>query len=250
MLNDIPDGESVAEISYIGYKAKLLDLKTVNDTVFLQPDVTQLSELVLEKQVIYTHSQKLKSAKVDEYLGFQFGTEHCVYIENETLKEGRVSGITLYLSKLKDFSGIEKALGKDDYCEGCKMDYLASFKISFYEYDNANNKPGKLLYDNTIISNPENKTYRFLIDMQAFNIPFPENGICVGVELVNTRYKKPKTTFAFIGPRLGFYEYTVKRKARSWVRYRNEGFEFKDGMRYQAKGIIAKALAVDLEVKL
>src|SRR5690606_18420657 len=42
LLQDIPEGESEAEMSYIGYKTKLLDLEAVNDTVFLQRDVAQL----------------------------------------------------------------------------------------------------------------------------------------------------------------------------------------------------------------
>lgn len=239
-----------AEISYIGYKTKKIIVTQKDTTVNLISQPNFLSEIVLEKTVHYTHSKNIKSEnRPDQYFGFQFGTENCTYIPNKEKKKGKVTNITLYHKKLRSMNFVDSALGRDKNCKGCKVDYLASYKISFYEYDSRSKKPGAVIYDKEIIVYPKNTSGKFSIDLDSLSVPFPANGICVGVELINTKYNEPKSTFAFIGPTLGFYEYKENGLPKSWIRYRNGGWEFSHVTTRYDKGKRSNAMAVDISIK-
>lgn len=49
---------------------------------------------------------------------------------------------------------------------------------------------------------------------------FPRNGICVGVEVINTRYEGKLKSMAVIAPRILFTH--TERKLVTWSRYRNK----------------------------
>ena len=68
-----------------------------------------------------------------------------------------------------------------------------------------------------------NKTYELEIDVSDLNIEFPENGICVGVEIVNTKYKTPLKSMAIMAPRINFTH--TDYKIVSWGRYRNKSWK-------------------------
>lgn len=229
--------EQAAEISYVGYETKVVTLGNSAQTILIKPKYEELEGVVIEQQRTYTNSKKIKPAlgRPNEYFGFQFGTEHCTYIPNTQRKKGAMGAITLYLEKFPKASD---------------MDYLASYKISFYTYDAATKQPGRELYDKVIIAYPEDKTYRFMVDVEALKIPFPADGVCVGVEIINTRYINPKSTFAYIGPLLGFYEYQLNNNPQSWVRYRNEGWKFKNVIHSNIKHQRSNALMIIADVKM
>jgi len=237
----LQQNESSAEISCIGYQTKIIPL-TGNKTILLRQKTVELDGLVIEQKRSYTTSKKIKPevSAPNEYYGFQFGTEHCTYIANTFNKLGIINAITLYLDK---FAEPRKG-------ECCPMDYLASYKISFYAYDKATRQPGPEIYDRAIIAYPENKSYKFSVNLDSLQIPFPANGVCVGVEIINTRYKNPKTTFAYIGPFLGFYEYQLDDNPKSWVRYRNEGWKFKNVVHTNIKHKKSNALMITADVKM
>lgn len=242
-FESVEENESSAEISYVGYQTKIVTLDNSNKSIALIPKNEELGGLVIEqKRRTYTLSKKIKTEvkSPDEYYGFQFSTEHCTYIPNTLHKQGIMNKITLYLDEFK-----EPRKG-----ECCTMDYLASYKISFYAYDSATKQPGAEIYDKAIIAYPENKTYRFSVNLDSLKIPFPANGVCIGVEIINTRYKNPKTTFAYIGPFLGFYKYQLNNNPQSWVRYRNEGWKFKNVVHTNIKHKISNALMITADVKM
>jgi hypothetical protein len=250
-FGSFPNGEIQAEISHVGYKTKVINVNDTASAITLQQSINELSEIVLEsKKIKYNTTKHINSDKRDkEYFGFQFGTENCVYIHNKENKRGVISAITLHLSKLRDMNFFDRVLKRDRNCKGCKVDYLASFKISFYEYDTVAKKPGQLLHESVIITDPKNKTYKYTVDLDSLHIPFPKSGICVGVELVNTRYNKPKTTFAIIGPAIGFYKAEVTAEPISWIRYRNEGWNFKNVVTNTNNRPKSNVLIVDLKAK-
>ncbi|WP_417366627.1 hypothetical protein [Flavobacterium beibuense] len=242
--------EEEAEISYIGYKTKKIIVTQKDTIVNLIPQPNFLSEIVLEKTVNYTHSKKIKSEnRPDQYFGFQFGTENCTYIPNKEKKRGKVTEITLYHKKLRSMNFVDSTLGRDKNCKGCKVDYLASYKICFYEYDSSFKKPGAIIYDKEIIVYPKNTSGKFTINLDSLSVPFPANGICVGVEIINTKYNEPKSTFAFIGPTLGFYEYKENGLPKSWIRHRNEGWKFTHVTTRYDKGKMSNAMAIDISIK-
>lgn len=178
-----------------------------------------------------------------EYFSFQFGTENCTYIENPYHKKGRLRDMTIYLSEMKDHA---------KPCKECKMDYLASFSIRFYEYDSIRKIPGKEIYKKLLIAKPKNKTYKMRIQLDSLDIIVPKNGICIGVEIVNTKYKNPKNTFAFIGPSVGFafieqfLGNAIVKDPTSWVRYRNEGWNFKSYIKKDKNNRKFRSLLVDV----
>jgi len=250
-FNTSVGNELQAEITYIGYKSKIVRLDRGIKNVMLQPDVNDLSELIIESEKVnYINKKKIKTARAEEYFGFQFGTEHCTYISNTYHKQGVINSISLFLSKLRNMNFVDRTLGWDKDCKECKVDYVASFKVSIYEYDFHLKKPGKLLSRSDIIVHPNNKSYKFTIDLDSLKIIFPKDGVCIGVELINTKYKNPKTTFAFIGPALGFTKHKADNEPISWIRYRNEGWEFKNVLTKSIKGLQANVLAMEIEIKI
>ncbi len=205
-------------VSNIGYKTKKIEIsaKENNYVINLSPQIEQLDEILIvstKKKVEYNGDKRLKSKNENsEYVGFQFNTENCVYVKNPYNKKGKIKSIILEVSKLKGYLENKKY----------KIDYLATFNLKFYKYDIQKNKPGKEIYSKNLIIEPENKNYKLTIDVDSLQIPFPENGVCVGVEIINTKYKNPKTTFAYISPVMNFYKNTEFSPTNSWIRYRNE----------------------------
>ena len=240
-------------ISYIGYKAKNINLsnfinkKNCEQLFYLSPTRTQLNEVVLEnKKIKYGWTKIIKSIRgKTRQVGFQFGTENCSYIENLDAKKGKIKSVVLDLNKMND----------DFICKKCKMDYLATYNVKFYSYDSIQHRPGNEIFSQNIIAYPENKTYSFVIDIDSLNISFPKKGVCVGVEIINTKYKNPKTTGAFIGPSITFSERKKIRPIIAWTRNRDESFKFIPNIDYERdtkklnKPKIQIAMIVDLVIK-
>jgi hypothetical protein len=234
------------QVSNIGYNTKSIVLSDKEDyyLVYLSPKTEELKEVIIisnNKPKNYSPDKFLKSKRDhEEDFGFQFDTENCVFILNPYHKKGKIKSLDLELKKVKGYNENNKN----------KIDYLAAFNIKFYSYDSHKNKPGKEIHNKNIIIEPENKTYTLKIDLDSLQIPFPENGVCVGVEIINTKYKNPKMTFAYIGPFLNFYENRQFSPTTSWTRYRNYENDFITSTDQDYKGKKYKTIIVDLTVKL
>jgi hypothetical protein len=215
---DCNNASSALLISNIGYKTKQVKISNKQNyyIIYLSPQIEELNEVIIvskNKKIEYSWDKILKSKNENsEHVGFQFNTENCVYIKNPYNKKGKIKSISFEVSKLKGYLDNKKY----------KIDYLATFNMKFYSYDNQRQKPGKEIYSKNLIIETENKTYNLTIDIDSLQIPFPENGVCIGVEIINTKYKNPKTTFAYIGPIMNFYKNTELSPANSWIRYRND----------------------------
>lgn len=239
------------QVSFVGYKSKRIELSNFTNTkqfeskFYLTPNIAQLNEVFVQnKKINYGWAKKINSKRENtQFFGFQFGTENCTYIKNPNRKSGKIKEVILDLKK-------QSEINKDN--PKWKLDYLTDYTIKFYEMDLQNNKPGVVIYNKEIIVDPKNITRVLTINIDSLNIPFPENGICVGVEMINTRYVNPKKVFATIGPIINFTENNEMHPIMGWSRSRYYGeWEFKPAPRsYNRKGkIIYNTMIVDLVIK-
>lgn len=243
-IGDNKKGEIV--ISSIGYEdleVNLIDYlnsKTNSGTFFLVPKTEKLEEVVISNEKIDYSWAKTISSKRKPVMGFsfQFGTENVRLIQNPYFKKGKIKKVILSLSKMT----------KNREQPKWEIDYITAYSVKFYEYDVKNQKPGKELYDKNIIVEPGNKSQNLEIDVDSLNIPFPKNGVCVGVEYLNTKYVNPKKVFAIIAPGMNFYEEENLKPIMSWVRYRGEDWEFKSSISSFKNRRYQNVLVVDMVV--
>ncbi|ELY2010275.1 carboxypeptidase-like regulatory domain-containing protein [Flavobacterium psychrophilum] len=237
-------------ISYLGYTTKkvcasnFIKTKENNSIFYLSSTTERLNEVFVQnKKIEYGWSQSIQSKRENtRFFGFQFGTENCTYIKNSEHKKGKTTAVILDLKKITQYN-------KDN--PKWKLDYISDYNIKFYEIDLQNNRPGAEIYNKDIIVNPENKTRNFKISIDSLNIPFPESGVCVGVEMINTRYKNPKEVFATIGPRINFTENRDTNPVMAWSRFRyDKEWKFEPVARIQdRKGRRYNMMIVDLIIK-
>lgn len=214
-------------ISCLGYEKKTVNytyLKTgVNNVIKLAQKQNIIDEIVIvgvKKK--YTGIKKIKTPKVIKIRsGLPFGSEFCTLIKNQFNKPGKMQSISLSLNKMED------------------LDYLATYKVKFYEYDSINKRPGESIYDKNLIIEPENKTYHLKIKLDSLNIDFPKNGICVGIEIINKKYEEKINSMSKIGPFINFTH--TKLEILTWERYFDKNWfvytrksnirnDFKNGM--------------------
>lgn len=235
-------------LSYVGYETKIVHLseftenKEYNPIYYLKSKSNKLEEIVISNNVLnYGVDKTIKSPRgKTQTFGFQFGTENCTFVANPYKKKGKVKTIVLDIQKTPEFN---KRIPK------WRRDYFAAFSVKFYRFDRQNNKPGEELYNKVIIVEPENKTYKLAINVDSLNIPFPENGLCVGVEIINTKYTNPKKVFAVIAPAINFTENRAFHPVMGWIRYRNEDWEFRTPLSQDRKGKKYNMMIVDAAVK-
>lgn len=247
---DVSGNRDEIRITNIGYNSKIVKIKNnrskeIDTIIYLNPKIEILNEIsILRKKIKYGWQKSIISEQQKtQYLGFQFGTENCRFIENTYKKRGKISDISIYLKKIKDHK---------KPCKLCKVDYITSYNIKFYSYDSINNKPGDEIFDKNIIIEPENRTYKLTINLDSLKIPLPKNGVCVGIETINIKYKQPKRAGAYIAPGIKFTEVSEKLDFKSWIRYRSEGWVFKSLGTRDKKGKRYKdnMLIIDLGVKI
>lgn len=244
---DLNNNQDSLIITSIGYESKKIspnELKRSSIIIKLKPTNIELEEVfIINKEIKYSSAYQIKTEiNNSQYLGFQFGTENCKLIENPENRKGKLVSIILDVRRQKKHAKGNKLW---------KMDYLATYSISFYAYDSIKKRPSHDLYFKNVIIEPQNKTYKLKIDLDSLNIKFPKEGLCVGVEIINTKYKNPKSTFAVIAPSLKFTEVIEQYKEKSWIRYRNEGWEFKPLKTRDKKGKypINNSIVIDAIIK-
>ena len=210
---DVNEKDEILLISSVGYKNKTIALKDYREdkntiNVYLAEDVDLLDEVFIStKKLKYTSAKTLGlNKKLKARTSFPFGYEFTNYIANPYKKNGIVNTVIISLNKQKEY------------------DYLASFNIKFYEYDTRTQKPGALIHHDNLIIHPENKTYKLTLDVEELDIPFLENGICIGVEILNTKYEEPTKFMAKMAPKINF-THTKEKKILTWSRFRNKDWK-------------------------
>jgi len=56
------------------------------------------------------------------------------------------------------------------------------------------------------------------IDVDSLSIKFPKDGICIGVEIANTEYLKPKMSMAYVAPYINFTQ--TDMQILTWKRFK------------------------------
>jgi len=195
-------------ISSVGYKEKKISVNKYNNVpIFLSEKIEELEEvLISNKRIRYSETKKVGlKQKLKLRKSLPFGYEFSNLIINPYKKNGVIKTVIIDLNKSK------------------KYDYLATYNIKFYKYDPIKKQPGKLIYFKNIIINPKNKTYKLKIDVESLKIDFLENGVCIGVEIVNSKYDEPLKNMAIIAPKINF-THTKEFDILTWSRYRNKNW--------------------------
>lgn len=200
------------KISTIGYNSKYIPLNkfknkdVVKLEVFLSSKIEELDEVVISSKKIKYNDKVTLGEKKDGNIGVTslIGHETCIYIQNPRKTVGKIKNVYVKLKKFKSAT------------------YVASFNVKFYEYDKITNKPGKELYNKNVFINPKNRKYTLWVNVQDFDISLPENGICVGIEMVNTIGKVEK--YAKFGPMFR-YTFNKNKKSITWSNYLNTGWK-------------------------
>ena len=204
--NNIDD---TLKISAYGYEPTFFPLNKIKNKTYINfnlvPKISNIEEVVISsKKILFNRKaiigeDRIGNISVTSLIGY----ETCVYLNNYENIIGKISSIFVDLKKRNN------------------ADLTCYFRIKFYEYDSENDKPGKELSNKNIISYPKNAKYRLKIDVKDYNIIFPKNGICIGIEMIypNNNYSQ----FAKFGPA---FRYTLSnsKKSITWSNYHNKGW--------------------------
>jgi hypothetical protein len=204
-------------ISSIGYVSKTVNFENSKPQevgkkiVLLVPKVEVLNVVnIASPKLKYRINKTIKTVKKERVdCSFQFETEICKFFDNPTKKRGKIKAVSIFLAKNQHF------------------DYLSDFNIKFYEYDSITHLPKAEIYRKNIIVSPKNKSYKMKINLDSLNIKIPKNGICIGLEIINTKYSEPQKLGALIAPFIKFSEYSSKyTNELTWLK-QNRGQEIK-----------------------
>lgn len=198
------------KISFVGYKPILFPLnsfieeKEYDVNFQLVPKENKLEAVVVsQKKIKYDKQYKLNEEKKGNIAMFSLiGHETCCLVENPKKELGRIKSVKLYIRKNKD------------------ANFIAKYRIKIYAYNKIENKPGENILNDDIIISPKNKKYQYVIDLEKYKIPFLEDGVCVGIELVDENNLSKKGDK--IGPGLRFTY--GEEKQLTWFNYRNRGW--------------------------
>ncbi len=180
ILKNCDDNDTLI-IKHISYKKELIPITyfSQDSVFFITPEPIILKEVVVKPQktkeykVGYTNGNSNSSLR--SFKGYEVATliENDKKIENSHIKE-----IVLYVKKEKEIS----------------------FYIRTHIYTNENNRPGcEIKYDNLHLL--KNKKGIIKIDISNYMIPFPVNGLFIGVEWVGMEPEK-KIKEESISPKL------------------------------------------------
>jgi hypothetical protein len=202
------------KVSYIGYKSKYFSLKEYKEdkdyslNINLTTEENQLEEIIVtQKRIKYNKKYNISETREGDISMFSLiGHETACLIENPKAELGRIKSLKLYIRKNKN------------------ADFIAKFRIKIYSYNKIENKPEENLLTEDLIINPKNKTYQYVIDLEDKKIPFLEDGVCVGIELVDENNESKKGDKIAPGFRFTYGE----NKQLTWYNYRNKGWAKND----------------------
>ena len=198
------------KVSYVGYKSKYIKLnqfkenKNYNLDINLMPQENKLDEVIISQSKIdYKKKYILSTEKEGNVNSFYLiGHEIAYLFKNEKKEIGRVKSIKLYIRKNRD------------------ANFIAKFRIKIYSFDKTKNIPDENLLKEDIIISPKNKTYQYVLDLKDKKIPFLEDGVFIGIELVDENNTSKKGDKIGPGLRLTYGE----DSELTWNNYRNRGW--------------------------
>ncbi len=198
------------KVSYIGYKSRYFKLnqftenKNYNLDINLTSQENKLEEVIIAQHKInYTKKHVLSEKREGNINSFYLiGQEIAYLIKNEKQELGRIKSIKFY------------------FRNNTTATFIAKFRIKIYSYNKTENKPDENLLKEDIIITPKNKTYQYVLDLKKMKIPFLEDGVCVGIELIDENNTSKKGDKIGPGLRLTYNE----DSEQTWNNYRNKGW--------------------------
>lgn len=214
ILNIKEKSDDSIKVSYLGYKSKCYSLKEFKEdkeyilNISLVVEYNQLNEIIITaKKDVYKKKYQLSEKRKGDISMFSLiGHETACLIENPKSELGKIKSLKLYIRKNKN------------------ANFIAKFRIKIYSYNKNENKPDENLLAEDLIISPKNKTYQYNIDLENKKIPFLEDGVCIGIELVDENNLSKKEDK--IGP--GFRFTYGEDKQLTWYNYRNKGWAKND----------------------
>lgn len=163
------------KISYTGFKPKLIPLNQYTENKIYNLDIklelleNKIDEIVIiEKIKKYNLIEKLKTVNEGDIRMFAMtGGEYAFRFKNKKNEKGRLKNVKIHFRR------------------NPKANKLSQYRVKFYSIDSITRKPDAYLLKKDIIISPKNKTYVYNLDVEEQKIPFLEDGIFVGVELID-----------------------------------------------------------------
>jgi hypothetical protein len=169
-VNSQNKNRDTIEFSYLGYKKvkfSIEDILNLNDKLILMESTPMiLNEVLIIPKKYKTirlgiFDKKPQSKQITNLYNNKIGN----YIENKKHKVGRVKSVSFYIDQEGHFE--------------------TPFRIRIYDLNKERNCPGNdILNQNVVIS--ANKAGWINIDMTKYNIPFPQEGLFVMMEWINS----------------------------------------------------------------
>lgn len=151
------------EFSEIGYYKKSINKKLINDTIFLNQNIIELKEVVINKYKQEVVTLGYINNKKKMQLSAGKGSEIVVFIDNSFNQSRQVKTFLFNLKRKKDFK--------------------TAIRIHFYKKKINKSEPSEEIGNEDIIGYLDNKIKGTIeIDITNYNIEFPIEGIFVGIE--------------------------------------------------------------------
>jgi len=198
------------KITYVGYKSKYIKLnqftesKNYNLDIKLLPQENKLEEVIIAQNKVDYNKDYILSEKKEGNINsfYLIGDEVAYLMKNERKELGRIKSIKLY------------------FRNNTKANFIAKYRVKIYSYNKTENIPDYNLLSEDIIISPKNKTYQYVLDLKDKKIPFLEDGVCVGLELVDENNTSKQGDKIGPGLRLTYGE----ENEQTWNNYRNRGW--------------------------
>jgi len=198
------------KITYVGYKSKYIKLnqftesKNYNLDIKLLPQENKLEEVIIAQNKVDYNKDYILSEKKEGNINsfYLIGNEVAYLMKNERKELGRIKSIKLY------------------FRNNTKANFIAKYRVKIYSYNKTENIPDYNLLSEDIIISPKNKTYQYVLDLKDKKIPFLEDGVCIGLELVDENNTSKRGDKIGPGLRLTYGE----ENEQTWNNYRNRGW--------------------------
>lgn len=198
------------KVSYVGYKSRYIKLnqfienKNYNLDINLSSQENKLDEVIIaQNKVNYNKKYVLSEEKEGNINSFYLiGQEIAYLVKNERQELGRIKSIKIY------------------FRNNTNANFIAKYRVKIYSYNKTENIPDENLLKEDIIITPKNKTYQYVLDLKDKKIPFLEDGVCIGLELVDENSTSKKGDKIGPGLRLTYGE----KNEKTWNNYRNRGW--------------------------
>ncbi|GMN06076.1 hypothetical protein MTsPCn5_14650 [Croceitalea sp. MTPC5] len=229
ILPQRPSGSSVL-FSALGYVSKEIQYGLVNDTVWLNPKIIELNEVVVKLNIERRKRkvvEKIKRSKVGHYLPGFSSPYTRMYAKYFEYKEGYNK--TPFLNKIRVVSRTDLQ--------------HAPFNIKLLAVGR-DGKPSTYIYEENIIGVAESGKKLTKIDISNLQIPFPEKGFFIAVEWLLVRGNQ--SYYNSFHPEIGFTQESTdlngwEYKNGSWSKtspYIGEVKSFKDKFKLLAVEVV------------